>query len=34
MTFFRLLLVAIIAIVGIYTPAVVSEHGMDFLSPF
>jgi hypothetical protein len=34
MSLFRLLLVAIIAIVGIYTAYVVSEHGMDFLSPF
>jgi hypothetical protein len=34
MTGFRILLVAIIAIVGVYTVFVVGEHGMDFLSPF
>jgi hypothetical protein len=31
---FRILLVAIIAIVGIYTIFVIGEYGMDFLSPF
>ncbi len=31
---FRILLVAIITIVGVYTIFVVGEHGMDFLSPF
>jgi hypothetical protein len=34
MTGFRILLVAIITIVGVYTMFVVGEHGMDFLSPF
>ncbi|MBL0924126.1 MAG: hypothetical protein IBJ12_06620 [Sphingomonadaceae bacterium] len=34
MTGFRILLVALISIVGIYTVFVVAEHGMDFLSPF
>jgi hypothetical protein len=34
MTGFRILLVAIIAIIGIYTAFVVAEHGMDFVSPF
>jgi hypothetical protein len=34
MTAFRILLVAIIAIVGIYTAIVIREYGMDFISPF
>lgn len=34
MTLFRLLLVTIIATVGIYTVAVVGQHGVDFASPF
>jgi hypothetical protein len=34
MTLFRLLLIAIIAIVGIYTVPVVQEHGLDFVTPF
>jgi hypothetical protein len=34
MTGFRILLVAIIGIVGIYTVFVIGQHGMDFLSPF
>jgi hypothetical protein len=34
MTSFRLLLVAIVAIVGAYTVAVIGRHGMDFATPF
>jgi hypothetical protein len=34
MTLFRLLLIAIIAIVGTYTVAVVGQHGVDFVNPF
>lgn len=34
MTLFRLLLVAIISIVGLYTVVVINEHGVDFLTPF
>jgi hypothetical protein len=34
MTGFQILLVAIIAIVGIYTGFVIAEYGVDFLSPF
>jgi hypothetical protein len=34
MTVFRILLLAIIASVGIYTVVVVGRHGMDFVSPF
>lgn len=34
MTAFRILLVAIITIVGIYTAVVISNHGADFLTPF
>jgi hypothetical protein len=34
MNLFRLLLISIVAIVGIYTAAVIGEHGVDFLTPF
>ena len=34
MNLFRLLLIAIVAIVGLYTVAVISQHGIDFLTPF
>jgi hypothetical protein len=34
MTMFRLLLVAVIAAVGIYTIRVIGEHGLDFVTPF
>ncbi len=34
MTLFRLVLIAIIAIVGAYTVAVVGQHGVDFVNPF
>jgi hypothetical protein len=34
MTAFRILLIAIIAIVGIYTAIVIGEYGVDFISPF
>lgn len=34
MTLFRLLLVAIIVTVGIYTAFVIPVHGLDFLTPF
>lgn len=34
MTLFRLLLIAIIAVVGVYTVLVIGQHGIDFLSPF
>jgi hypothetical protein len=34
MTIFRLILVAIIAIVGAYTIAVIQSHGADFITPF
>lgn len=34
MTLFRLLLIAIVAIVGLYTVVVIGEHGIDFLTPF
>ena len=34
MTLFRLLLIAIIAIIGLYTAVVIGEHGADFLTPF
>ena len=34
MNLFRLLLVAIVATVGVYTVGVVSQHGMDFVTPF
>lgn len=34
MNLFRLLLIAIVAIVGIYTGAVIGEHGVDFVTPF
>jgi hypothetical protein len=34
MTLFRLLLVAIVAIVGIYTVLVIQQQGIDFLTPF
>ena len=34
MTLFRLLLVAIITVVGAYTVAVVGQHGIDFVTPF
>lgn len=34
MNLFRLLLIAIIAIVGLYTVVVIGQHGVDFLTPF
>ncbi len=34
MTLFRMLLVAIIAIVGVYTVMVIGQHGIDFVTPF
>jgi hypothetical protein len=34
MTLFRLLLIAIVAIVGVYTVVVIRQHGADFLTPF
>ena len=34
MTGFRIMLAAIIAIVGIYTIIVIGEHGINFISPF
>jgi hypothetical protein len=34
MTGFRLLLVAIVATVGVYTILVIGQHGMDFVTPF
>ncbi len=34
MTLFRLLLVAIIAIVGVYTALVIGQHGVNFLPAF
>lgn len=34
MTLFRWLLAAIIVIVGVYTVAVIDQHGVNFVSPF
>jgi hypothetical protein len=34
MNLFRLLLIAIVAVVGLYTVVVIGEHGVDFLTPF
>lgn len=34
MNVFRLLLIFIVAIVGLYTVVVIGEHGVDFLTPF
>lgn len=34
MNLFRLLLIAIVAAVGLYTAVVIGEHGVDFLTPF
>lgn len=34
MTAFRILLVAIISVVSIYTAVVIGNHGTDFLTPF
>lgn len=34
MSLFRLLLIFIVAIVGLYTVAVIGKHGVDFLTPF
>lgn len=34
MTVFRLILIAIIVVVGIYTAVVINHHGVDFLTPF
>lgn len=34
MNLFRLLLIAIVAVVGVYTVVVIGEHGVDFLTPF
>ena len=34
MTFFRIILVAIIAAVGVYTIVVIGENGTDFITPF
>ena len=34
MNLFRLLLIAIVAILSLYTVVVISQHGVDFLTPF
>jgi hypothetical protein len=34
MTLLRMLLIAIIAVVGVYTALVIGQHGIDFATPF